>query len=624
MEDLSVEQTNFSEEERQNPKVLVVDDDPDYLAILKMCLSLDYQVVGTSSAFEALDIFDSTFESVIIDYVLSEMSGVELAEILSAKYARPMLLITSYGSKSLKIEDISKFFAILTKPIEPQELVLKVQQSIYQNRNIAREKIAAEVILDNALEGIFTCDEEGLVQSWNQQAQVITEYSFGKIYQNNISLLFEDSLQWTAALKTLELEDSYTRELILLNARGKKIPCLFSVKNLEVSGEKECLMGSFIDLTRFKESQKHLTNFTSRFMAVSEFQGHLLKKYLHMQMAVFDENKNLLTWDPQFWEVFGMEKKENRRADEIFPPKIIEKLDQALSGEHSIYEGKISPGSSKWYRIIFDPMQNEDGEMIGALMMNEDITKYHQMKEQLLHQEKMGALETLAQGMAHEYNNLLTSISGSAELILHRTQMPEIVRDSQRILQSVQRASDLTTQLLDLVELEKGYLEEIHLLDFLKELVEEEQKKGTLSEDQIDLSLTLPEELPPFKGDPKLLKKALTIFLENGYHSLLKRPKKEVHIEVTEESGKICISIKDTGSGIEPENLHRIFEPFFTTKGPLSGSFIEGRGLGLSIADNILRKHGGTIQVSSEKNQGTQFKIFLPLASEAEEQSKGK
>ena len=109
---------------------------------------------------------------------------------------------------------------------------------------------------------------------------------------------------------------------------------------------------------------------------------------------------------------------------------------------------------------------------------------------------------------------------------------------------------------------------------------------------------------PVVKADPDYLKQVLLNLILNGFQAMPEGG--TLNIETAARDGKMRLSVSDTGTGIEPENLARIFEPYFTTKA-------DGSGLGLAIARRIIEAHGGTIDVTSKAGNGSRFDIVLPL-----------
>ena len=247
---------------------------------------------------------------------------------------------------------------------------------------------------------------------------------------------------------------------------------------------------------------------------------------------------------------------------------------------------------------------------------------YEQLKQtqgQLVQSAKMASVGLLAGGVAHEINNPLTGVLNNVQLIKMTTDgkkdinMDDIRDILNTIEESAVRCSRITRSLLDFSHVSKGIYENISLNDMVRKvtiLIEHELRLQNITVKQ-----EFSSELPSIYGDSQLLQQVIFDIISNAKWAIQKQPGEKggtVTLRTSYEPRKkhVCVSISDTGIGIPQENLGKLFDPFFTTK-PVG----EGTGLGLSIVYNILKQHQGDIEVESKLNEGTTFKIFLPVAS---------
>lgn len=255
------------------------------------------------------------------------------------------------------------------------------------------------------------------------------------------------------------------------------------------------------------------------------------------------------------------------------------------------------------------------------LTISNNITEIRKLEEQLNHAQKMDAIGQLAGGVAHDFNNILAAILGTAELMILRQSTPEQSKIFlNNIIQAAQRASDLTKKLLMFSR--KGKIEstpvDVHraineAVEFLKRSID---KKINISVD-----LTAPSHM--IVGD---LSQLINIFLNLGINASHAMPNggeinitshivelderfyNDLNFEVIPGS-YIAIEFSDSGTGISSDNLKRIFEPFFTTKEQGKGT-----GLGLAAVYGTIQQHKGAITVYSELGKGTVFHLYLPLS----------
>jgi two-component system, NtrC family, sensor kinase len=238
--------------------------------------------------------------------------------------------------------------------------------------------------------------------------------------------------------------------------------------------------------------------------------------------------------------------------------------------------------------------------------------EYHQ--EQLLQSGKIAAIGTLTAGIAHELNNPINNIMLTAEFIkedlsqLSQEDGEEMIQD---ILVQAQRASEIVRNLLDFSRAEQPEREPLDIAQILRDTVKLVQNQVTLS--GVELEWDLPANLPTVNGDPKTLQQVFLNLFINAIQAMKEGGTLTIRARQGGEDGQeLLVEVADTGSGIDPEDLSHVFEPFFTTK-----EVGRGTGLGLSVSYGIVRKHGGHIEVKSQKGAGSTFTVVLPVEEDA-------
>lgn len=239
-----------------------------------------------------------------------------------------------------------------------------------------------------------------------------------------------------------------------------------------------------------------------------------------------------------------------------------------------------------------------------------DATEQFYMEKSLINREKSAVIESLVCGIAHELNNKLSPIMGLSELLLEEspeTRLSNIqVREELRtIYATAQEAGVMIRQLQQLSHPAKPTLQEIDLRSLLDAALR--MMRHTLATEGIFLRLEYPSESIFLCVDPAQMKQLLINLILNAVHAMRFSSIKALEIHVIPLSNQVKIDFRDSGEGIQEENIDKVFEPFFTTK-----KHHEGTGLGLSICQSIIHHHGGEISVQSRFKEGTTFTVTLP------------
>jgi CheY-like chemotaxis protein len=235
----------------------------------------------------------------------------------------------------------------------------------------------------------------------------------------------------------------------------------------------------------------------------------------------------------------------------------------------------------------------------------------------------MEAVGRLAGGVAHDFNNLMTAISGYSELLLKSLASEDPNRlDVEEIRKAGLRASGLTRQLLAFSRKQVLQARPLAVNDVLREL--EKMLRRLIGED-IELALELAGDLATVKADPGQIEQVVMNLVINSRDAMPNGGRVTIATlnaafgaqgapaQSEIKSGRyVLLSVRDEGTGMDPATLSRIFEPFFTTKEQGKGT-----GLGLATVYGIVKQSGGHVFVESEVGQGTTFKIYLPAVGEA-------
>lgn len=265
------------------------------------------------------------------------------------------------------------------------------------------------------------------------------------------------------------------------------------------------------------------------------------------------------------------------------------------------------------------PLRDASGSVVSAVETLVDITEKKSLEAQLLHAQKMEAVGTLAGGVAHDFNNILTAIIGYATLLQLKMQKDDpAISFVENILSSSERAANLTQSLLAFSRKQVVTKQPVKVNDVIMRV---ERLLHRLIGEDINLRANLTGRDTTVLADAAQLEQVLMNLATNARDAMPDGGVLSIETDIADVDHEYVrihgygreglyarITVSDTGAGMDHETQARIFEPFFTTKG--SG---KGTGLGLSIVYGIIKSHGGYINCYSEPGVGATFRIYLPL-----------
>ncbi len=351
-------------------------------------------------------------------------------------------------------------------------------------------------------------------------------------------------------------------------------------------------------------------------------------------ILVCDLNHCIIYWNKGAEKIYGW------AAEEILGKEVCDivcggddtqlvKAQEALSrsdewtdeARHITKYGKPLIVESRWTLV-----RNEQGQPDYNLILNTDITEQKKVEEQLLRAQRMESIGTLAGGIAHDLNNVLSPIMMAIDMLHLGATDEETTRWLNLARENAERGAAMVKQVLSFARGVEGKRVSVQLKHIVKDLIK--VLNETLPK-SINVKYEIEPDLALVSADPTQLHQVLMNLSINARDAMpaggtLELKASNVNFDenyarmfIEAKSGRyVLITVKDTGSGMTKEIQKRIFDPFFTTK-----EIGKGTGLGLSTALTIIKSHGGFINVYSEQKKGTQFTIYLPAAESAAEKS---
>ncbi|WNF36916.1 ATP-binding protein [Bacillaceae bacterium IKA-2] len=284
-------------------------------------------------------------------------------------------------------------------------------------------------------------------------------------------------------------------------------------------------------------------------------------------------------------------------------PGINEEYDETVMKQNKYGEKRI-------FRHRVYPLKHSSNETKESLILIEDITDQKEMEEVLIQTDKLSALGLMASSFAHEVNNPLATIKVYAEDLLDRIdeepdlQEQEIRRYLKTINENTDRCKTITSNLLNFSRKSDWVKQSVDVNETIEKSIE--LIKHAITKGDIQLQLT---QVPAVFGDALNLMQVIVNVVNNAVDAI-EENSGTITIESSylEAEKQVVVLIKDTGVGIEKENIQKVFDPFYTSK-PVG----KGTGLGLSVCYGIIKQFGGTLTITSEKGKGTVVTIDLPV-----------
>lgn len=491
----------------------------------------------------------------------------------------------------------------------------------------ARYRLLVDAVTDYA---IYMLDPNGVITSWNAGGHRLKGYSESEALGLHFSVFYlpedvEAGLP-QRALGTAQREGRYSSEGWRLRKDGSRFWAHVVVDPIRDPGG--VLLG-FAKVTRDLSERKAAEESLRR----SEEQFRLLVHSV-IDYAIYMINPQgvITNWNAGAQRIKGYEAHEviGTPFARFYPPEDQARGMPAQALATALREGRFEAegwrvrkdGSRFWASVIIDPIRDANGQHLGFAKVTRDVTEkraaqqaLEAAREELFQAQKLEAIGQLTGGVAHDFNNLLMVILSSLTLARRRL-FPDqhgVLRLLHNAAKAARRGVSLTQRMLAFARRQPLSPTVVDLADLMcgmKELLQ--QSIGPL----VELVIDVPRNLPKAVVDQHQLELAVLNLVVNARDAMPEGGRITVGAhqgELSDQTGAVqagvCLSVADTGSGMDSATLARATEPFFTTKGTGKGT-----GLGLPMVHGLAAQSGGELRLTSEAGVGTVAEIWLPTA----------
>jgi two-component system cell cycle sensor histidine kinase/response regulator CckA len=513
--------------------------------------------------------------------------------------------------------------------MSPLRLRVCIEQAVQRRRASAAQN-ARDEALERVSDAVVVTDAEERVVYWNQAAARLYGYEYaevvGRLLPDTLAPLWLDAETRLKAWRSVASRGLWLGETTHARRDGTRARV-----SIEISAPRDgrgrraglLLVARPASATPGPRDPQDAREFLERLLnSVAD------------PIFVKDRRHRILFVNDAYCALMGRSKADILAGGEreSFPQEerdVFERQDDLVfeTGKEHVNEELVTDSKGTTHVVITKKTLGRDADgqpvVVGvARDVTELIKAVDELKrsqERLRHAQKLEAVGRLAGGVAHDFNNILTAIVGGAGLMLESLPAGHPCREeADEIRRAGEQASALTRQLLSFSRRDEG---QPRVLDLRETFGPMKKMLSRLLPADIELEMSVPDRLGPVRIDPGQAEQVLLNLVVNAGDAMPQGGKVTVDLRDAAEGGGlsvpcVCLSVSDTGSGMDDSTLARIFEPFFTTKA-------HGVGLGLAMVRDIAARGGGSVAVESSPGRGSTFSVYWPTCPEPPESLAG-
>jgi PAS domain S-box-containing protein len=612
-----------------NLRILFIEDRPEDALLLVRSLErsgfpIHHQIVESFPAFaEALR--KDSWDVIVCDYVLPSFSfQAALAHLHEQELDLPFIVVSGMVGEEFAVEAMragahdflsKNKLGRLAPVIEREMREVKLRR---ERKEFEESLRLNHFSIEKMREALLWVDQNGAIFYANEAACRLYSLSYGQMVKSRFPEMHHapNRDNWPRFWEELKKRGASRGESQFRSQdRGQLI--LELLANYLEFKDREFAVMFVRDITERKQREEQL-----------QYQARLLD-LAHDAIIVRDLEDRVISWNKGAERLYGWSAPQaiGRKVTELIY-RDLRPYEQAkndvLSGANE-WKGELRQYSRDGAELVVSSrwtvLRDDRGQPQSVLVINTDITDKKKLEEKFLHSQRMESLGTLASGIAHDLNNILTPVILSAQFLKAKATGPELQKAVATVESSARRGASVVKQLLTFargIEGERVLIDPSQLIAEIKKMMDEIFPKS------ISYQLEVPSGLWPILGDATQLHQVLLNLCVNARDAMpsggrLTISARNTRLDETYASmmqeGRpgdyVVLKVADTGVGIAAEHLPKIFEPFFTTKEPTQGS-----GLGLSTVLGIAKSHGGFVRVQSETGRGSTFEVYLPASTE--------
>lgn len=612
--------------------ILILEDVPIDAEMIERELrnaNIKYVARRAASKNKFLKELETSFPDVVLaDYSLPQFSGLEALKIVREKVNKiPFILVTGLKNEEIAVECLKEgaddyiMKTSLRRLPGAIENALKKRRAEWENERLETELKRSHqqilTIFESITDAFIAVDKSWNVTYLNPRSDTFLT----KMNKQRQDLLGKNWWSEFPALSNSVVYDALQRAMVEHEfvEFEQFNSALYSWLHFRVYPAEDGLAIYIQDVSERKRAEEKIVE-----------QANLLD-IAQDAIIVCDLQGSIIYWNNSAERIYGWKREEALTQD---APRLlhtegdsIERALQEVKGK-GLWFGELRQVTKMHKNVIVESrwsiVLDEQRKPKSILTINTDITDKKSMEQQFLRAQRLESVGTLASGLLHDLNNVLTPIILAVPFMKEKL-TDETSRDILRTLESsAKRGEGVIKQLMSFVRGIQGDRAIIQLKHLIREL---QHFVAETFPPMIKVVKHNPKDIWNVEGDATQLYQVLMNLAINARDAMpnggtltidlqnIKLSEQEASLHLGATPGTyVVLSVKDTGIGIPPENINRIFDPFFTTKEPEKGT-----GLGLSSVLNIVKSHGGFIDVNSEIGNGTEFRIFLPAKEEETE-----